>query len=92
MGELYPDHILVSVTQPGQYVGGERNAVVKDHAGVKLTFALAYPDTYTVGMSHLGLQILYAMLNARGDVAAERAFAPWPDMENELRAAGEPLR
>ncbi|MFH1731425.1 MAG: TIGR03960 family B12-binding radical SAM protein [Planctomycetota bacterium] len=92
MGELYPDHILVSVTQPGQYVGGERNAVVKDHAGVKLTFALAYPDTYPLGMSHLGLQILYAILNARGDAAAERAFAPWTDMENELRAAGEPLR
>ena len=92
MGDLYPDHILVSVTQPGQYVGGERNAIVKDHAGVKLTFALAYPDTYTLGMSHLGLQILYAILNARGDVAAERAFAPWTDMENELRAAGEPLR
>ncbi len=92
MGEGYPDHILVSVTQPGQYVGGERNAVIKDHADVKLTFALAYPDTYTLGMSHLGLQILYAMLNARSDVAAERAFAPWPDMENELRAAGEPLR
>ena len=92
MGDLYPDHILISVTRPGQYVGGERNAVVKDHAAVKLTFALAYPDTYTVGMSHLGLQILYTMLNARGDTAAERVFAPWTDMEAELRAAGEPLR
>ena len=92
MGELYPDHILISVTQPGQYVGGERNAVVKDHATAKLTFALAYPDTYTLGMSHLGLQILYTMLNARDDVVAERVFAPWTDMECELRAAGEPLR
>ncbi len=91
MGELYPDSLLLSVKQPGQYVGGELNAVVKDHAAVKLTFALAYPDTYAVGMSHLGLQILYAMLNARPDVAAERVFAPWPDMENELRAARTPL-
>ena len=92
MGELYPDSILLSVKQPGQYVGGERNAVVKRHADVKLTVAFAYPDTYSLGMSHLGLQILYWMLNARDDVAAERAFAPWPDMEKELRAAGIPLR
>jgi radical SAM family uncharacterized protein len=92
MNNLYPDHILLSVTQPGQYVGGERNAVVKDHSAVKLTMALVYPDLYTIGMSHLGLQILYAMLNARDDVAAERAFAPWPDMEAKLRAEGIPLR
>ena len=92
MGELYPDHILLSVKQPGQYVGGERHAVVKDHDDVKLTIALAYPDTYTLGMSHLGLQILYSMWNARDDVAAERVYAPWPDMEGALRAASEPLR
>ncbi len=92
MGEMYPDGLLLSVTQPGQYVGGEWNSVVKDHAGLKLTMALAYPDTYAVGMSHLGLQILYSMLNDRPDAAAERAFAPWPDMEKALRAAGTPLR
>jgi len=91
MGQGYPDGILLAVKQPGQYVGGERNAVVKDHDAVRLTMALAYPDVYTIGMSHLGLQILYAMLNARRDVAVERAFAPWPDMEEELRAAGLPL-
>ena len=91
MGELYPDWLLMSVTQPGQYVGGELNAVVKDRGSVKLTFALAYPDLYTVGMSHLGLQILYFMLNARDDVAAERVFAPRPDMEKELREARLPL-
>jgi len=91
MGQLYPDSLLLSVRQPGQYVGGERNAVIKDHADVALTVALAYPDTYSVGMSHLGLQILYAMLNARADVAAERVFAPWPDMEQRLRDAGLPL-
>ncbi len=92
MRELYPDCILLGVKQPGQYVGGETNSVVKDHAAVALTVALAYPDAYSVGMSHLGLQILYAMLNARADVAAERVFAPWPDMEDALRRAREPLR
>jgi len=91
MGDLYPDSLLLGVKQPGQYVGGERNAIVKDHGAVRLTFALAYPDTYTVGMSHQGLQILYAMLNGREDVAAERVFTPWPDMEAGLRAAGLPL-
>jgi len=92
MSDLYSDAILLSVQQPGQYVGGERNAIVKEHRSVRLTFALIYPDLYTVGMSHLGLQILYAMLNARADVAAERAFAPWPDMEARLRAEGVPLK
>ncbi len=78
-------HVLPRVETPGQYVGGERNRVVKDHASVDLRVALAFPDTYAVGMSHLGLQILYHMLNSREDVAAERVFAPWIDMEEELR-------
>ncbi len=91
MGALYPDSILLGVKQPGQYVGGEINSIVKDRAAVALTIALAYPDAYAVGMSHPGLQILYAMLNARTDVAAERVFAPWPDMENALRRAHVPL-
>jgi len=92
MGELYPDSILLAVKQPGQYVGGERHSVARDHDAVELTVALVYPDTYTVGMSHLGLQILYSMFNGRSDTAAERAYAPWPDMEKELRTAGIPLR
>jgi radical SAM family uncharacterized protein len=92
MPDPYPEPLLLAVQQPGQYVGGELNSVVKDHEAVELTFALAYPDTYTVGMSHLGLQILYAMLNARDDVAAERVFTPWTDMEDALRAARLPLR
>jgi radical SAM family uncharacterized protein len=91
MGQLYPVDLLLSVSQPGQYVGGERNAVVKDHDRVRLTIALAYPDAYSVGMSHPGLQILYAVLNDRDDVAAERAFVPRPDMERALRDARLPL-
>ena len=76
---------------PGQYTGGERNEVVKDPASVDLRVAIAFPDTYAVGMSHLGLQILYSMLNHREDVLAERAFAPWIDMEEQLRKRGLPL-
>lgn len=95
MGKKYQqilyDQVLPRVQKPGQYAGGERNAVVKDHAGVDLTVALAFPDTYAVGMSHLGLKILYHMLNGREDVAAERVFAPWTDMEEQLRSRGLPL-
>jgi radical SAM family uncharacterized protein len=83
--------VLPRVETPGQYVGGERNCVVKDHGSVDLTVALAFPDTYAIGMSHLGLQILYHMLNRRGDVAAERVFAPWIDMDDELRKRSLPL-
>lgn len=85
------DRVLPRVETPGQYAGGELNQVVKDHAAVELRVALAFPDTYAVGMSHLGLHILYHMLNRRDDVAAERVFAPWIDMEAELRGRGLPL-
>jgi radical SAM family uncharacterized protein len=85
------DHVLPRVETPGQYVGGERNLILKDHSSVDLKVALAFPDTYAVGMSHLGLQILYHMLNRRADVAAERVFAPWIDMEDELIKRALPL-
>ena len=85
------DRVLPRVQTPGQYTGGERNEIHKDHASVDLKVALAFPDTYAIGMSHLGLQILYHMLNARDDVLAERVFAPWTDMERELRARDLPL-
>ncbi len=85
------NHVLPRVETPGQYAGGELNQVVKDHSSVDLRVALAFPDTYSVGMSHLGLHILYHILNRREDVAAERVFAPWIDMEAELRERGLPL-
>lgn len=85
------ERVLPRVAKPGQYAGGERNIVVKDHSSVDLKVALAFPDTYGVGMSHLGLKILYHMLNARDDIAAERVFAPWIDMEDEMRARAVPL-
>jgi radical SAM family uncharacterized protein len=85
------DEILPRVQKPGQYSGGERNIIIKDSAAVDLRFALAFPDTYAIGMSHLGLKILYHILNQRRDVAAERVFAPWLDMEEELKKRTIPL-
>jgi len=83
--------VLPRVKTPAQYVGGEPYAVVKDHAAVDVTIALAFPDAYSIGMSHLGLKILYEILNRRSDCAAERAFTPWIDMEAEMRREGLPL-
>ena len=89
--DLLYERVLSRVSKPGQYAGGERNIIVKDHASVDLKVALAFPDTYGVGMSHLGLKILYHMLNSREDIACERVFAPWIDMEAEMRARDIPL-
>ena len=80
---------LLAVEKPARYMGGEMGSVRKDEA--ELRFALAFPDVYEVGMSHLGLRILYHVLNGVDGVAAERVFAPWPDREAQMRAGGEPL-
>jgi len=83
--------ILPFVETPAQYTGGEPNCIVKNHDDVDVTVALAFPDAYTVGISHLGLQILYSILNAREDVAAERVYAPFPDMAAKLHEGRIPL-
>jgi radical SAM family uncharacterized protein len=83
--------ILPKVQTPAQYLGGELNAVQKDHRTVQGKLCMAFPDTYTIGMSHHGLQVLYTLMNARSDWVCERAFCPWTDMEGELREAGLPL-
>ena len=83
--------ILPLVTQPARYVGGERGTVVKDSAQVRLRFALAFPEVYEIAQSHLGLQILYDLLNRREEIQAERVYAPWVDMEALLRQRGVPL-
>ena len=86
------DHsILQSVLKPARYTGGEWNAVHKDWSSVQCKFALALPDVYEVGMSNLGLAILYEILNRRADIAAERVYAPWVDMEEKMRERGIPL-
>src|SRR5262249_6398712 len=79
------------VEKPGRYLGNERGMVRKDPTAVQLRFALAFPDVYEIAQSHPGLQILYALLNRRGDIYAERVYAPWHDMEAELRRAQLPL-
>ncbi|HXV75094.1 MAG TPA: TIGR03960 family B12-binding radical SAM protein [Candidatus Polarisedimenticolaceae bacterium] len=85
------DQILASVQRPSRYIGGEWNQVVKDHGDVDLTFALAFPDVYEIGMSHLGYRILYSLINSRDDTVAERVCCPWPDMADRLREHGRPL-
>lgn len=87
----YVTRFLPRVSKPARYTGGEYNAVIKEAGEKRVRFALAFPDIYEVGMSNLGLRILYHALNSRADVAAERVFAPWVDMEAEMRAAGVPL-
>lgn len=85
------DTLLPAVAKPARYTGGEWNEVRKDPAAVAVRFALALPDVYEVGMSNLGLKILYGILNDRADTYAERAYCPWPDMEQAMREAGAPL-
>ena len=68
---------LLDVEKPGRYVGGEPNSVVKDKADVNIRFAFCFPDVYEIGMSHLGMKILYGLYNQIPDVWCERVFAPW---------------
>ena len=86
-----PNDVLNRVLKPARYTGGEFNAIIKDHNDVNCKFALALPDVYEVGMSNLGLAILYNILNKREDTACERAYAPWTDMEAEMRQLNMPL-
>lgn len=85
------DHILYKVEKPSRYVGGELNQVVKNPKEVDIRFAFCFPDVYEVGMSHLGTRILYHTINERKDTYCERVFAPWPDMEAQLRENEIPL-
>ncbi len=82
---------LKRVQKPARYIGNEFNSVHKEKAEGMVTFAFCFPDVYEVGMSHLGMKILYHMLNDRTDTACERVFAPWVDMEEELRSTEIPL-
>ena len=85
------EEILLEVEKPSRYLGGERNIIVKDHRSARVRAVLAFPDVYEIGMSHLGLRILYKYLNARPGVILERCFTPWPDMEKALRENRIPL-
>ena len=85
------EHILPRVQKPARYTGGEYNAVVKDRRQVDVRYALCFPDTYEIGMSNLGMRILYGVMNEMEGVWCERVFAPWGDMEEEMRREGLPL-
>ena len=85
------ERILPRVQKPGRYVGGEYNAVQKDKDKVDIRFAFCFPDTYEIGMSNLGMRILYGVMNEMDGVWCERVFQPWGDMEEEMRKAGIPL-
>lgn len=82
---------LQHIQKPARYTGGEWNSVVKNHDDVDITMALAFPDVYEVAMSHLGIKILYGLVNEREDAVAERVFAPWHDMEAAMRERNIPL-
>jgi radical SAM family uncharacterized protein/radical SAM-linked protein len=92
-GSLRPrlDPLLPTVEKPGRYVGLERNVTRKDLAACEVTLALAFPDTYEIGMSHTGLKILYELVNRRPEFACERVYAPWVDLEQKMRDAEIPL-
>ena len=83
--------ILPNVRKPARYIGNELNSVHKDWDKTPIKVALTYQDTYEIGMSNLGVQILYYILNQEKDVLAERVFAPWPDMEEQLKANNLPI-
>lgn len=83
--------VLLDVQKPGRYVGGELNSVIKNKDEVDVRFAFCFPDTYEIGMSHLGMKILYGAFNERPEIWCERVFAPWIDMEEQMRRLDVPL-
>ena len=85
------DEILLSIQQPARYIGGEVNAVMKAPEEVDIRFAMCFPDVYEIGMSHLGIQILYDMFNSWEDTWCERVYSPWVDLDKIMREKGIPL-
>ena len=92
MPELFlSDEILMGIEKPSRYIGHEINMTVKDPNEVDIRFALCFPDVYEIGMSYLGIQILYDMFNKRDDTYCERVYSPWPDLDKKMREEGIPL-
>ena len=85
------EQLFMTVQKPGRYSGGEINSVIKDKEKVDVRFAFCFPDTYEIGMSHLGMKILYSLFNERDDIWCERVFAPWIDFERVMRENDIPL-
>ena len=85
------DEILMQIDKPARYIGNELNSVMKDTSQVDIRFAMCFPDVYEIGMSHLGIQILYDMFNRRDDVWCERVYSPWPDLYEIMKKENIPL-
>ena len=85
------DDILMKIEKPARYIGNEVNAVVKDRDSIDVRFCMCFPDVYEIGMSHLGIQILYGMLNSWDDVWCERVYSPWVDLDEIMRKENIPL-
>ena len=85
------DEILMTVEKPARYIGGEVNAVIKDKEKTDIRFCMCFPDVYEIGMSHLGIQILYDMFNRREDMWCERVYSPWTDLDRIMREKNIPL-
>lgn len=85
------DEILMQIEKPARYIGGEVNSVMKEKEKTDIRFAMCFPDVYEIGMSHLGIQILYDMFNRREDTWCERVYSPWTDLDKVLREKGIPL-
>ena len=86
-----PDEVLLTVEKPARYIGNEVNMVVKDPKEVEIRFCMCFPDVYEIGMSHLGIQILYDIFNRREDTYCERVYSPWPDLDKVMREKNIPL-
>lgn len=91
MNNVQLEELMLSVQKPGRYSGGEIGSVIKDKQAVDVRFAFCFPDTYEIGMSHLGMKILYSCFNRRPDIWCERVFAPWTDFEQVMREYEIPL-
>ncbi len=89
--QALPDNILMNVEKPARYTGGEVNSVIKDKGKTDIRFAICFPDVYEIGMSNLGIQILYNMFNLRDDIWCERVFSPWPDLQEKMIENDIPL-
>ncbi|MDO4452963.1 MAG: TIGR03960 family B12-binding radical SAM protein [Eubacteriales bacterium] len=85
------DEILLKIEKPARYIGNEVNSIVKDVSEIDVRFAMCFPDVYEIGMSHLGIQILYDMLNRRDDIYCERVYSPWTDLDRIMREEHIPL-
>ena len=83
------DEILMQIEKPARYIGNELNSVVKDDTS-QIRFAMCFPDVYEIGMSHLGIQILYDMFNRREDTWCERVYSPWPDLHKIMKEQNIP--